>query len=551
MIPKYVTHYIDAYKNGEVVFNKERKMLIEHLELNILPNEDLYFDNDHIESFIKFTEKFFFELQPFQKFLVSFIFLYEKETNDIYFDTFLFLVARGAGKNGLISALSAYFTSPLHGVKAYDGTVVANSEDQAKVSFEEFYEMVQNNQLENTRDNKGFYNLTKLMITGLDTNSTFKFATSNAKTKDGGRQGFIIYDEIHQYEDRQIVDVLSSGLGKVKNAREFFIGTDGFVREGFLDQMKDRAEAILKGETPEDRMFPFICKLDNAEEIHDSQLWSKANPMFEFELSDYARTLFRRVETEYKNLKHSPSSRENFMTKRMNLPEVDSSKVVASYEDILETNQDIPILKGKTAIGGVDYASIRDFAAVGLLFKHGDKVVWLSHSFARKGYLEEVQLKPPIKEWERQGLLTIVDEPTINPVHIVNWFIEKRNQYPIQEIIADNFRMDLLRPLFEEAGFDIEVIRNPRGVHSLLAPKVETLFANHNVIFGDNPLMRWYTNNIAVKIDKQGNKTFEKKDEHRRKTDGFQAFIHALYKIDEIQEVDLGRALDMLEMIDF
>src|SRR5699024_5959881 len=179
---------------------------------------------------------------------------------------------------------------------------------------------------------------------------------------------------------------------------------------------------ILKGETPEDRMFPFICKLDNAEEIHDSNMWAKAKPMFEFELSDYARTLFRRVETAYKNLKHSPSSREHFMTKRMNLPEVDSSKVVASYEDILETNQENQILKGKTAIGGVDDASIRDFAAVGLLFKRGDKVVWLSHSFARKGYLEEAQLKPPIKEWERQGLLTIVDEPTINPVHIVNWF---------------------------------------------------------------------------------------------------------------------------------
>src|SRR5699024_9523822 len=119
-----------------------------------------------------------------------------------------------------------------HGVKAYDGTVVANSEDQAKVSFEEFYEMVQNNQLENTRDNKGFYNLTKLMITGLDTNSTFKFATSNAKTKDDGRQGFIIYDEIHQYEDRQIVDVLSSGLGKVKNAREFSMVLTGlFVKD--------------------------------------------------------------------------------------------------------------------------------------------------------------------------------------------------------------------------------------------------------------------------------------------------------------------------------
>src|SRR5699024_8357039 len=117
---------------------------------------------------------------------------------------------------------------------------------------------------------------------------------------------------------------------KVKNAREFFIGTDGFVREGFLDQMKDRAEAILKGETPEDRMFPFICKLDNAEEIHDSQLWSKANPMFEFELSDYARTLFKRVETVYKNVKHISISGDIFMIKLINLSEVDNSMIDAS-----------------------------------------------------------------------------------------------------------------------------------------------------------------------------------------------------------------------------
>src|SRR5699024_12836166 len=101
------------------------------------------------------------------------------------------------------------------------------------------------------------------------------------------------------------------------------------------------------------------------------------------------------------------------------------------------------------------------------------------------------------------------------------------------------------------ARFAIEVIRNQRGVNALFTPKVETLFENHKVIFGDNPLIRWNTNNIAGKIDKQGNKTFEKKDEHRSKTDGLEAFIHALYQIDEIQEVDLGRALDMLEMIDF
>ncbi|MCL42455.1 terminase large subunit, partial [Listeria monocytogenes] len=91
----------------------------------------------------------------------------------------------------------------------------------------------------------------------------FKFQTSNAKTKDGGREGCVIYDETHEYEDRQIIDVFSGGLGKVANPREFFIGTNGFVRAGFYDKLEERSKAILSGENLNDRMFPFICKLDN------------------------------------------------------------------------------------------------------------------------------------------------------------------------------------------------------------------------------------------------------------------------------------------------
>ena len=46
--------------------------------------------------------------------------------------------------------------------------------------------------------------------------------------------------------------------------------------------------------------------------------------------------------------------------------------------------------------------------------------------------------------------------------------------------------------------------------------------------------MRWYTNNVFVQIKKDGNKEYLKKDEFRRKTDGFQAFIHALFKADRV-----------------
>ena len=61
----------------------------------------------------------------------------------------------------------------------------------------------------------------------------------------------------------------------------------------------------------------------------------------------------------------------------------------------------------------------------------------------------------------RKRLLTIVDEPTINPKHIIDWFIEAKELRT--KSVADNFRMDLLRPLFEDAGIEYEVIK----IHAL------------------------------------------------------------------------------------
>ena len=95
------------------------------------------------------------------------------------------------------------------------------------------------------------------------------------------------------------------------------------------------------------------------------------------------------------------------------------------------------------------------------------------------------------------------------------------------------------------------MIKNPRAISALLAPRVEDGFANHHFAWGDDPMMRWYTNNVLVVIDKRGNKSYEKKEPVRRKTDGFMAFVYTLYRADEISDVDMGAELDMLASIDF
>lgn len=67
---------------------------------------------------------------------------------------------------------------------------------------------------------------------------------------------------------------------------------------------------------------------------------------------------------------------------------------------------------------------------------------------------------------------------------------------------------------------------------------IASAFLNHKIRWGDNMLMRWYTNNATRILDKRGNITFGKIEPKTRKTDGFMAlvaaFIVAVIKMDEL-----------------
>ncbi|KIV34458.1 hypothetical protein, partial [Vibrio parahaemolyticus] len=117
---KYVDEYIHLYETGKIKLNKERIMLIKYLQKHVLVRDDIYFNEEMIENYIKFTEKWYFKLQPFQKFIAPFVFLYYKEDDSVFYDQFFITMSRGGGKNGFISSLSHFFISPLHGIPKYN-----------------------------------------------------------------------------------------------------------------------------------------------------------------------------------------------------------------------------------------------------------------------------------------------------------------------------------------------------------------------------------------------------------------------------------------------
>lgn len=575
---KYVDAYIEKYENGELVFNENRILLIEWLKKEILPRDDIYYFNEElIDNYILFSETWFFELDEWEKFIAAFVFMFYKKRRKVVFRIFILIIARGAGKNGFITTLALFLISSLHDQDEYGVTIVANSEDQAKVSFEEaFNKIVRHEKLsairtrdtlfdkgDNPKEPDGEFEPWKSRIFSRETQSELKFATSNADTKDGGRQGAIIFDEFHQFEDSKLVDVLAGGLGKKFYARQFFIGTKGFIRDGYFDKMYERSVRILKGEIPFNGLFPFISELDDIKEMDDEAMWEKANPALQKPLSERAENLLDTIRDEYIDLIDEPSKRAAFVTKRMNFLEGDFEHSVASKEELDLTRRPFFDFKDLIPIGGLDFGSVRDFASCGLLFKKDLDYSFVQHSFVIKNFVDvhygysntANQLgggkRAPIKKWEEDGHLTVIDEPSLNPMHVVKWFVKMRNLYGVNKIIADNYKLDILRPLLEAEGFEVEAIRRPQAIHPLVAPRIEDAFANGKIIFADDDMMRWYANNVYVKETNNG-KIFDKKEAVKRKTDGFQSFVHTMYRANELDEqVNVSESLDFLTSINF
>jgi len=527
----YIDNYIDGVRSGKIPACKELKQAMDYIE-DKLDHPDVIIRADMIEKAVELIERYFeITLLNWQLFILALVHCYYHSTDMVVFDEFLIMMGRGNGKNGFISPIAWYLTTHYHGVKGYNIDIIANSEDQAETSFKDVY-----NVLERTwKKSKKFFYKTKQQIINLRTNSYIKYNTSNAKTKDGKRTACLIFDEIHEYEDWEMINVFTSGFGKKKHSRTFYITTNGYVRGGVLDEQLDLAKRVLSGEIKDLGFLPLLYKLDDKEEVNDPANWVKANPSL-----PYFPLLQKELEKVFVKMKYQAHLAIDFMTKRMNMPAQDNFTVVAPWEKILATNQPIPYekLEGLQCIGAVDYARTTDFASCGLLFKYQGKRYWIEHTFVCHLALkvESRPIKFPVQEMVDRGLITIINRPNISAADIAGWFLEQAKNYHIIDIACDSYRASLLESEFTQKGLPLTEVRSGPITHAKVAPLIEQIFAEETLVFGDNPTMRWYTNNVCQEMDKKGNITYLKIEPKTRKTDGFFALLHALSKDAELEE---------------
>lgn len=534
--PKDVQIYIDKIESCPSVVNNERLLLVEYLK-DVFKNEELVYSEEQIAKYFSYEKYFPYGLFEWERFLfVLHYCVFRKDGLPRWSDLFIYM-GRGGGKNYYLSWEDWCAITPTHGIKEYDIDICATSEEQAMTSFNEIYNILENN-IKYKKVLEQNFHWTKTEIRNKKTNSTIKFRTNNAKSKDGLRSGALNFDEYHAYETYDNIRVFTTGLGKKENPRTTITTTDGEVRGGPLDKKKEQALDVLNRRTPDNGLLVFMCKLDDEKEVEDINMWQKANPSLE-----YRPSLLEQMKKEYVDYVQDPIGNSSFMTKRMNIPKMAMESQVTSWENILATGQitdengnvitrEVPDLSGMSCVAGIDFSSFDDFASACLTFKKDGTYYCIKHTWICSRSRDLPRIKPPLKDWERAGLLTFIDEPEISPYIITDWLQVQKQKYNIVKVGADHYRFIDIAKALKDIGFDVEDKERVKRVRPsdimMTVNTISSAFNTHNVVWGDDPLMRWATWNAKLEPRQNNNYVYGKIEPKSRKTDPFMAFVHSM-----------------------
>lgn len=529
-------------KNGRKKVCLWQKKLIKFVE-KVFNGEKLSIDTERLQNYMKLEKYFDFSLFEWEKFVFTLHNCVFRPDGLPRFPDLMILVSRGAGKNGYLAFEDFALVSPYNDIKNYDVDICATAEEQARTSFDDIYNVLERNRKKLIRH----FRWTKSEIQGRKTGSKIKYRTNNAKSKDGLRSGKVDFDEVHAYESYNNIKVFTTALGKKAHPRRTYITTNGDVCDGVLDDLIEKAKRILDGDQKDNGFLPFICMLDDPKEVHDEENWYKANPSLQ-----YLPNLLEETRKEYREWLENRSSSSDFMTKRMNLRQGNEEVELTSWENILATKQEVkPPIKAETAVVGIDYTKINDFASAGVLTKREEKFVWKQKTWVCKNSKDLPRIKFPLQDFPEE--IAIVDAPEIAPELIAEWVAEQLGQYTIPMLALDDYRFALLKKALARVGFtyenkNIKLVRPSDKIKA--EPIIDSAFRNHNIVYGDSAIMRWYTNNTKkVKSKKYGNYEYQKIEAKSRKTDGFFAFVAAMTQQELIPEEQTGG--DILPLFTF
>lgn len=532
----WLLEYADKLKSGEEVTSKRVKKIYLKLAEEIRnpdPDSEWIFDEVRADRPIEFIERFCkhskgewmgrdVELDLFQKAFIAALFGFiHKLTGVRRFKETFFLVARKNGKSTLLSGIMLYMQIA-DGEGGAQVVSAATKRDQASIVFNECVNMVRQSPYLSKHLKKR-----KSDIYFPLTFSTMNPLSSDSNTLDGLNLHLAVIDELHAIKDRNLYEVLKQGMSARNQPLLVMITTAGTVRESIYDDMYEYAAKVADGVIKDERFLPVLYELDEKKEWSDWKCWKKANPG----LGTIKKVEFMSEQVE--RAKNNPKDLPGILTKDFNVRETVAGAWLAYDEVNNETTFDLEDVRGSYAIGGADLSSTTDLTCATLiLMKPGNDTKYvIQQYFLPEEGLEKriIDDKIPYDKWRDRGLLTVTEGARVDYAQVTQWFIKMINEYDIRPLYVgyDSWNAQYWTIEMKDIGFDMVEVR--QGYKTLSTPmkELESEFRMNQVIYNNNPILKWCLTNTSVKQDENGNIRPVKGVSQRQRIDGMVSLLIA------------------------
>ena len=529
----YIEQYVRAIEAGKCIVSKRCRRQYEKLLDDIRnPKGGYIFDQRKAERPIVFIERFCkhskgewagrpLRLELFQKAYISALFGFvDAETGYRKYRETLFYVSRKNGKSVMLSGIALYMliADGEAGAEVYS---VASKKDQAKIIYEETFNMVRQSpdllQVVRKRKSDLYFKLTF---------SKFQPLGKNSDTLDGLNSHLVIIDELHSIKDRNLYEVMKQSQSARRQPLLIMITTAGTVRECIFDDMYKYACGVCDGTITDPHFLPIIYELDSKEEWLDPMKWEKANPGLNTikKLDD----LIGKVE----RAKQSPRDLTGVLVKDFNvIQSVSSAWLTFDAIDNTETFS-LDLFKGYYCIGGADLSRSGDLTAATLLFmdKQEKRYVVQMYFLPKDNFEQRVhEEKIPYDKWLEAGLLRLCEGNSINYSDVTAWFMEMVERYQVTPawIYYDPYSAAYWVQEMQAQGFNM--VKCFQGVKTLSLPmqQLGQDLTAKKINYNNNPLLKWCITNTGVKTDVNGNIQPVKATSPKYRIDGLASLLDA------------------------
>lgn len=513
----YIEEYWQQIQSGQVVACKrliqQYEKLIDELQN---PQDPWVFDLDRANQPIEFIEKFCkhskgkwigkpVKLELFQKAKIQAVYGFvHKDTGLRRCREVFTCVGRKNGKSTEKAATGNYMLvgDGEGGSEVYS---VATKRDQARIVFSEAVNMISQSPALSKHVKKR-----KTDLYFPVTFSKFEPLASDSNSLDGLNTHNCIMDELHAIKDRNLYDVMKQSMAAREQPLLDMITTAGFVRECIFDDIYDYACKVLDGTVEDDRFLAFIYELDDRSEWTDFRMWEKANPGLGTIKS------YEELAANVERAKHDPNFLPTVLTKDFNIRETTADKWLTFEQANNEETFDIEELRDCYGVGGVDLSATTDltYAAIIVMKPGSDKKYIIGQAFMPGDTIEQrsKEDKVPYDKWAQRGLITLCPGNKVDYRYVTEWFQQMKDEYGIIGYWTgyDSWNSPAwVEDMENRLGYKNKNNLLPviMGAKTLSAPMklLGADLSSKNIVYDNNPLMKWALTNVAIETDKNEN----------------------------------------------